>query len=227
MENEGREPKIKASALRELPRKASTNTLPSNTTVGGDSLSELDSVPKPSLPPRKATLELMNSSQMSPTQSLRVPRKASRPQLQSTATTALSLADVEAHLRSDGSPRTPAQSLHSMSSRRSLRPETPSRRDRSYTTSEADETMSIRSFVPTAGGSADAESILGDLFLTDQRSPGWKFLNEQGEKQRDVDVVPFDTGEPTADFNREFDEIPDVDPDNSNEGLLLTRNVML
>lgn len=214
-----------SSTAREQSREASTETLPSESTVGGSALSELDDGSRPQLPSRKVTLELMGNMQKSPTQSLRVPRKASRPQLQSMATTALSLADAETHLRSDGSPRTPARSLHSMSSRRSLHPDTPSRRDRGYTTSEADETMSIRSFVPTAGGSADAESILGDLLLTDQRSPGWRFLTEQGDKQRDVDVVPFDVGEPTADFNREFDEIPDVAPDSSNEGLPLTRTL--
>lgn len=33
-----------------------------------------------------------------------------------------------------------------------------------------------------------------------------------------ISAVPFDTGEPTADFNREFDEIPEIDQDGDNEG---------
>ena len=103
---------------------------------------------------------------------------------------------------------------------RSLRADasTPGGQHRSRAVSEADETASLQSSAPTAG-MTDAESILGDLLLVDQRSPGWKFLNEQSEKELGAAVVPFDLGEPTADFNREFDEIPDIDPDGNNEGM--------
>ncbi|KAI4150572.1 MAG: hypothetical protein LQ340_003992 [Diploschistes diacapsis] len=137
--------------------------------------------------------------------------------------TALSLAEVDTQLHSDGSrgAQTPARSLRSMSSRRSFRStraETPTGQYRSRATSEAGETTSIRSFAPTAGHAADAESILGELLVTDQRSPGWKFLNGSTEKDPMISAVPFDTGEPTADFNREFDEIPEIDQDGDNEG---------
>ena len=184
----------------------------------------LDEASKPSLPPRRATLGLMGSptSQKSSTHSLRVPKRTPRPSLQGTATTAVTLTDIHTHLRSDGPPRTPARSLRSMSSRMSLRSmradvSTPSGQYRSRAASEADETASLRSSAPTAG-MTDAESILGDILLTDQRSPGWKVLSEQSEKGSGIPVVPFDLGEPTADFNREFDEIPDIDADGSNEG---------
>ena len=198
----------------------------SESTIGIPSLSEQDEGSKPSLLPRRATLELIGSAktQRSPTDSLRVPKKASRPSLQATATTAISFADVETQLHSDGSQRTPARSLRSISSRPSLRSLRldPPYRHRSRTPSEAGETASIHSLAPTVGAGADVESILGDLLLTDQRSPGWKFLNEPTEKELEIPSVPFDTGEPTAEFNREFDEIPEIAADGSNEGMLGT-----
>lgn len=180
-----------------------------------------DAGSRPSISPRRATLDLIGSSkaQVSPTHSLRVPKKVSRPSLQSTATTAVSLADIETQLRPDGSQRTSARSLKSMRSLSSLRVDTPSGRHRSRATSETDETASVRSLAPTVGATTDAESILGDLLVTDQRIPGWKFLNEPAEKEA-ISIVPFDAGEPTADFNREFDEIPEIDADGSNEGKL-------
>ena len=112
-----------------------------------------------------------------------------------------------------------------MSSRRSLRSlkvDAPSGKQRSRAPSEADETASILSSLPASGpgAGADAESILGDLLITDQRSPGWKIWNESKEEHPAILAVPFDTGEPTADFNREFDEIPEILPDGSNEGRL-------
>lgn len=74
--------------------------------------------------------------------------------------------------------------------------------------------MSILSYAPHHGD--DAESILGDLLVTDHRTSRWNNLDiDEGEER---DEVPFDNSEPTADFNREFDEIPDVTADGSNEG---------
>ena len=205
------------------PQASGDSAVASNSNVGLRSPPGLEKNPKPPLGPRRATLGLIGEGkgQKSPTQTLRVPHRASRPSLQSTATTALSFADTQTQLQSDGSQRTPTQSLRSVSSRpslASLRLDTPAEH-RSRAASEAGETASVYSLAPTVGAGADAESILGDLLVTDQRSPGWKFLHEPTEKKLEAPVVPFDTGEPKADFNREFDEIPDIDPDGSNEGM--------
>lgn len=70
------------------------------------------------------------------------------------------------------------------------------------------------SYAPRHG--SDAESILGDLLGTDQKTLRWNNLHIDISEERDE--VPFDNSEPTADFNREFDEIPDVTADGGNEG---------
>jgi vacuolar fusion protein MON1 len=198
--------------------KYGNSTAPADSADTGSPLPELDERSKPALPPRKSTLELMGGGQTSPSNSLRLPKKG-RPHLQSTATTALSLAEAETQLYPESAQRTPSRSLRSRSSRMSLKVDSPSRRQRSYTNSDGDDNMSVRSYIPMSGGSADAESILGDLLLTEQRTPGWKFLNEHSDKEFERFEMPFDVvGEPTADFNREFDEIPDINPDGSNEG---------
>ena len=180
----------------------------SNSTVGGDAAFKED--PRPTLSPRGTTLELMNASQRSPAGSLRIDRTRSR--LQSSATTALSPTDVNSQLHSDGSQRT--RSLRSSPSRMSLANYTPRRRSRNSTINETEDSMSILSYAPHHGD--DAESILGDLLVTDHRTSRWNNLDiDEGEER---DEVPFDNSEPTADFNREFDEIPDVTADGSNEG---------
>lgn len=96
----------------------------SNSTVGGDPAFKEDS--KPTLSPRGTTLELMNATQRSPASSLRINKVIARPRLQSSATIALSLADVNSQLHSDGSQRT--RSLRSSPSRMSLANHTPRRR---------------------------------------------------------------------------------------------------
>lgn len=74
--------------------------------------------------------------------------------------------------------------------------------------SDLDESMSVMSFAPTLRPPGDLESLLvGDM---SKRSPAWALLHAQSSE-----VQPFQTVEtsqiPTlADFEREFDDIPDT-----------------
>ena len=169
---------------------------------------------QPPVPRRTGSSELLVTARKSPASTLQVPKKSSRPQLQSTPTTALSLTDIHTHSYADGTRETYAQSIKSTSSRKSYG------LDRSRDGTEYDDSASVRSFVPGAAANMDAESILGDVVIADQQSPAWKHFNEQIETREHLDELPFDDTEPRADFNREFDELGEIDADGSNEGML-------
>ena len=161
--------------------------------------------------------ELTQRSPRVASNTLKVPKKPSRPQLQSTATTALSLTDIHTLSHSDGKKETYAHSARSTPSHKSFGI------DRSRDGSEFDDSASVRSFVPGASANLDAESILGDVLIADQQSPAWKLFNEQVETRDHLDELPFDNSEPRADFNREFDEVEEINHDGTNEGKTVTK----
>lgn len=82
------------------------------------------------------------------------------------------------------------------------------RRGFSTVGSDLDESMSVMSFAPTLRPPGDLESLLvGDM---SKKSPAWALLHAQSS-----DVQPFETVEISkisalADFEREFDDIPDT-----------------
>ena len=190
---------------------------PARSSIDEELASPSDVLERSPLSSRPGTSELMRAAQRSPSNTLQVPRKSSRPQLQSTATTALSLTDIHTHAYADGTRETYAQSAKSTPSRKSFV-------DRSYEGTEVDDSASVRSFVPGSGTTAlDAESILGDVLIADQQSPSWKLLSEQVEARDHLDELPFDDSEPRAGFNREFDELAEIDAEGTNEGKLASK----
>lgn len=95
----------------------------------------------------------------------------------------------------------------------------------SHSASEADDSASIMSYMPSTGGPGDAESILGEVMGQDEktetektllRSLGHKFADSEAQSMFPADAQ-FD-----AAFNQEFDEIEGISGDGSNEGLAYT-----
>ena len=177
-----------------------------------------DEEPRPPLPPRPANLNLLREGNNG--NSLQVPKRPLRPQLQSQTTIAVSRTDIHSQTFADGSRETYANSTSSTPSRQSSRFDSPGGRLKGISGSEGDDSASIRSYAPTIGTLGDAESLLGDVLEgAGQQSPAWKLLSSQTEKVNPFNLLPFDKDEPTADFNREFDELGELDAQGENEGV--------
>ncbi len=180
---------------------------------------KFDEGERPPLPPRPKNLNLLGNNK-SHQSTLRVPNQSARPSLQTLATTAVSLTDIQTQTFPDGSRETYANSTRSTQSGRSFHLGSPSGRNTSYNGSERDDTASLRSYAPTLGV-GDVESLLGDVLgAAGQHSPAWRLLSGQLDRSNPFDTIPYDDEEPTADFSREFDELADMDPDGSNEGIM-------
>jgi len=191
----------------------------SNTTDhAGSTMSEQEE--RPPLPPRPPTIDLLASGHAIPSSSLRVPKRSTRPQLQSQATTAISRTDIQTQSYPGGSRETYANSTKSTASGKSFRFDSPIGQLWGQHTSEGDDSASLRSYAPTAGG--DVESLLGDVVGAGQQSPAWRLLSGHVEQADPCDCLPYDCEEPSADFSREFDELEGLDPEGDNEGMANT-----
>ncbi|MCJ1237682.1 Vacuolar fusion protein mon1 [Varicellaria rhodocarpa] len=191
----------------------------SDTSVNVTSRSDEESS-RPTLPPRPRKVSLLNEHKTSGS-SLQVPKRSMRPQLPSQATTALSLTDIHTQSFPDGSRETYANSTRSTPSGGSFKIESPAGRHRGRYESEGDESASIISYAPTVGTVGDAESLLGDILGVGQQSPAWRLMSSQTEKADPFSFLSFRNEEPTADFNREFDELDGLDAQGDNEEELL------
>lgn len=124
----------------------------------------------PPLPPRPTNHDLLDDRPTTADMgSLKLPKRTSRPQLQSHATTALSLTDIQIHSRGDKSSAQSSPTSRAPSQKRSL-----SRFGRLRNNSETDDSASIQSYAPTLDVPYDNVSMLGD-----EPSPAWKALNSQ------------------------------------------------
>lgn len=172
-----------------------------------------DDGPPPPLPPRPGKLDLLH-----PGGSLPRPARQSRPNLQSTATTALSLTDIHTQSYQNGSRETYAASAESTSSGKSNRGFGSIRRFGGRNPSEGDDATSVRSYAPTLGADGDVESLLGEILGPSQQNPAWKLLRSQAERPDPFDSLSFENGTAATDFDIEFDELGELDPDGKNEG---------
>ena len=173
---------------------------------------------KPPLPPRPSNLDFLTQIS-TPGSSLRVPKRSVRPQLQSQATTGVSRTDIQTQSFPDGSRETYAHSTKSTPSGKSFRFDSPIGQLTGINISEGDDSTSLRSYLPVAGG--DVESLLGDVIVNGQQSPAWRLLSSQVERDNPFDLLPCNNEEPTADFSREFDELGELHPAGDNEGILI------
>ena len=190
-------------------------TLPTPSTPRSASLSTItDEGPRPPLPPRPVNLSLLGEGLSNSGGSLPRPKTLTRPNLQATATTGLSLTDIHTQSYPDGSRET----SESTSSHRSPKDPGSIRRFKNRYGSEGDESASVRSYAPTLEAGGDVESLLGEVLGASSVSPAWGLLSSQAERPDPFDLNSYEDDELTAEFNREFDEIGQVDPEYNNEG---------
>jgi hypothetical protein len=170
----------------------------------------------PPLPPRPMLLQTPNprphtsAGQLRPTRSSSSHRSASRPQLQSKATTAVSLADVhsQSHGGEESYPSTPSSKQISFAGLRLGQ----NRRG-----SDGEDTASVMSYAPTLEAGTEVESMMGDV-LHDRDTPGWTPITPRKDFS-EGSLFPPDSEFEEA-FEHEFDELDDVTSDGLNEGEL-------
>lgn len=172
-----------------------------------------DEGPRPPLPPRPKNLEFLQ-----PGGSLQRPKTSSRPTLQSSATTALSLADIHTQSYQDGSRDTLTTSAESTPSEKTLRGYGSIRKLKEWNRSEGDDSASIKSYAPTLETGGDAESLLGEVLGGNQESPAWKLLSSHLERLDPFESINYEDDTVNADFDREFDELDQLDKEGNNEG---------
>ena len=167
----------------------------------------------PALPPRPANLDLLDERKSG---TLKLPRRASRPQLQARPTTALSIADVQIRNHHENSlSRSTSRTVSRKPSNVHLS------RVTSRAGSDGDDCNSLRSYAPSVDYGGQAESILGG-FLAEQATPAWKALSAQLEHENPFEQQTFVEDEIySARLHHEFDQLEEMRPDGSNEELLL------
>ena len=183
-----------------------------------DGSNKSDEGERPPLPPRPRNLGLFGEDQRVSNKTLQIPISSKGPQVQSNATTAISLTDIQTQSYGDGLRETYASSTRLTPSRKSFGFKSPKGKRRSCAGSEADDSASVKSYGPTLEG-VDVESLLGDVLGSNQVSPAWQLLSNQVEKLNPFDLMPYDEEEPTADFSRDFDELGALAPNGENEGM--------
>lgn len=170
----------------------------------------------PPLPPRP-NLDLLDERAQTKG-SLRLPKRGSRPQLLSKATTALSYVGAGTQAHRDG------QSMQSSpASRATSRRQSFVGRFASQNRSDGDDSNSIVSFAPTLGAAGDMESLLGDV-ATDQASPAWRSLSAQIERDDPFKHVTLEDDLYSLRIRHEFDELEAYVADSSNEGRQVSRS---
>jgi hypothetical protein len=170
-----------------------------------------ESTPPP-LPPRPTNHDLLDDRPTTADMgSLRLPKRTSRPQLQSHATTALSLTDIQMQSRGDNASVQSSPTSREPSQKRSI-----SRFGRFKNNSETDDSASIQSYAPTLDVPYDNVSMLGD-----EPSPAWKALNSQ---MSTVDPLQLDEAfeDPLSErITFEFDDLDAREANGSNDSVLL------
>lgn len=169
----------------------------------------LDEGSPPPLPPRPGNLRLLRPGSSLPRQS--------RPNLQASATTALSLTDIHSQLHQDGFTENYTTPTESTSSPESVRAYGNIRKFNWRNGSENDDSVSTRSHAPVSDVGGDVESLLGDITGSSQRSTAWKLLSTEVDRSDQLDPMSIG-GDTLADFDVEFEEIGELDSKGSNAG---------
>lgn len=207
------------STIRQSAATAIRLGVKSETSAGSKSLRQDSLAHDQPLPPISGNIDLLQESTYSPGNSLQRP-KASRPHLQSKATTALSRNDIHTQFNQDGSRKTFAASVETTPPGKSSRDFGSIRRIKGLGGSEGGDSVSIRSCAPTLEVEGDGESILGEFLGTSQESPTWRVLGNKVDATGDLfDSISGEDNNATIDFHREFDEIKGVDSNGGNEGI--------
>ena len=156
----------------------------------------------PPLPPRPSDLGEPCQAAQSPPNILRLPKR-SRPQLQSAATTAVSLTDIHTQSYQDGSRETFSTPARSAQSGQFL---TTIRRLKGTNGSEA-ETASARSSTPTLEAGGYAESLIGDIIGAPSEEPTWRLTGNEGESLDLLSPIFLESSDDLSSFDQEFEEL--------------------
>ena len=168
---------------------------------------------RPTLPPRSNSRERLPSILYGPESSSK-PRNPSRPQLQSSATTALSLTDIHTQTLQDGSRETFDAQAEPTASGKLLKGFDSIRRLKGHSENEAD-CASVRSYAPTLEAGGDMESLLGEVLAT---SPGIRARTPLGTHAEIFGTLDYEDDENISHFENEFDELEELSVDADNEG---------
>ena len=163
----------------------------------------------PPLPPRPQLGVPAFSSRPASSHSVR--RAPSRPQLVSKATTQLSVTNTQAY----GSDSRDDSNSPASSKARHVLPNLSSN-----ATSDADDSASVRSYAPTIA-EAGGESILGEIVdATEKSRQEETLLRSLGHKFDDAEAQSMFPPDPEfeSSFDREFEDIPEMAANGSNEG---------
>ncbi|KAK4497320.1 hypothetical protein PRZ48_011770 [Zasmidium cellare] len=172
-------------------------------------LAQSQELTPPPLPPRPP---------LSQAGSLRLSKKPSRPQLLSTPTTALSLADVHTQSYNSedgaGSPASRAVSRkHSFTHF--------GRFVSNNNSSDGDDSASIKSYIPSLDARVENESILGDV-AGDDTNPAWTALNEDYEKDDPFQTIFSPEDEALSDqIQHEFEDVESEQAEGTSEEVAL------
>lgn len=178
---------------------------------------------RPPLPPRPTNVNLLREGSYSPKSSLQRSRKTSRPQLLSTATTALSRTDIHTQSYQDGSRETFDASAQTTPPSKATAAFGSIKRIKDLSGSEGGDSASVKSYAPSLETGGDVESLLGEVLGASQESPAWRLHSTQNGALNPFDSVAYEDDEATVDFYREFDEIGAVATDGENEEQLLNQ----
>ena len=188
------------------------------TDQGCDELDSMDQsgnlTTPPPLPPRPDLPKRLDSPGAG---SLRLSSRTARPQLQSRATTALSLADVHTQSRLDAGslPSSPA-------SRAVSRKHSSSHLGQivSSSNSDVDDSLSLKSFAPTLNARVEEDGLLSDAD-GDETTPAWKALNAQIDRDDPFDAILGEDDLLSAQMELEFNNLTSVDVDGAGEEAVL------
>ena len=172
---------------------------------------------RPPLPPRPTNIALLHDHRVPQNPSFKIGQPP-RPQLQSTATTAISRTDINTHAYQDGSRETFAATVETTPPQKSSPAFGSIRRMKGLANSEGGDNASIRSFVPTLNRGGDNESILGDLLGPSQDLPAWKLFGDKSDDLEHLENRVNEEKDHDEDFDCEFDSIKEVDADGGDEG---------
>lgn len=183
------------------------------TPAGQSSTSISREASPPPLPPRPRNIPLAHHVSSASLKSLRPSSGSARPQLQSKATTALSLEGVQI-LTHGGSQADSSATPGTRQVSASVAGYNISRSG-----SDIEDTPSVRSMMPVLDAGADMESILGEV-LPDRPTSTWKtpFAPVDPEKSGEASLF-LDDDDFDRTFAHEFDELEEIKEDGSNEGM--------
>ena len=203
-----------AAAKKEL----GVHVEPSASSQSGFTSRKLGDEHRPPLPPRPGTLDILKEGSHGIGGTPQRPKQSARPNLQSTATIALSRTDIHTQSYPDGSRETYAASAETIPPSKPAGVFGSIKRFKGISSSEGGDSASVRSYAPTLEAGVDAESLLGEVLGASQEIPAWKLLSTQYEAPDPFDSFILEDNEVTVDFYREFDELRGGESGEQNEG---------